>query len=874
MKRYFTRSSARTSGLVGEHPTPQSLASEASVFANVSPTPTGRSSEDLDLAPKRMRAPAPTDPPTEQQLLRMEKDFGREMRRLADRAKENRAPVVMPHFSFQVELDGGRQPMAVPANRIVWTDAQPRVAVSNDGFALVVHVPQAIKAASADILLTELVDFVSHGFKGRLALAAGADGHTRGQRSSYRVRAGQIAGLFKLVRAWLPIGHPHDDPVPSRDMLKTGTGFAASLNLVGQLRLVSHRVNCLLEAIDPTHAQQLRDVHSAASKRYRFYDILGTKDPLYMEGRELMYNRQTPLHADKSDPKAGWAVLVVVGPFTGGDLFIPCLNLQMVYTHGTIIMLTDSHDFFSSAFSKTHRTSVYSCIPLPIAVFSILLDFWCGVFVLVRIRADLIDSLSQVLRSRLLFLRFLQILSDIRPVLRSSLTTVLSTLLDFWFSMATNNGNGTVFPNEVLEQVMEYHMVPFLKEGGVTYVQKRLDLQRVCASWAHIVRGCPPLWTCLVVEAAMSRTLLDTHYTRSGSLPLHVTLDFSDLWGRQSHLVAEHFVNTADIITDALLRAYRLTIDAEAVVDADSIFAWLSVFQNTSIDHITFGCFPGQDMSSPMPASTPIFPACRPKSLKVAHSLLTFGNFVSSEQLTMLDFGRIDSDLEISALEIITAMQSCKRLTHLRLSSIQTSDVPARSILRISPEQRKLLTLTHLSLSVDHQSLAYLVTVLDIPNLRYLQYDTNMIGVSCLTGLDRGYRNHTWNNLQQLVLKGDLHSTDLHEIMCVFPHLQLLDLQDVVADVGDLMMLLYKFSERDVELAPSLSSIHVAQPIETDVAFAILANRPARRFSPTCTLKAFTKSRSIGKGATMYKLVESGMEVTAAECVPLVDWDF
>ncbi|KAJ7674248.1 hypothetical protein B0H17DRAFT_1241668 [Mycena rosella] len=52
-----------------------------------------------------------------------------------------------------------------------------------------------------------------------------------------------------------------------------------------------------------------------------------------------MYNRKTPLHPDKSDHKRGWAVLVVVGPFTGGALHIPFLNLHMSYTNGTMIMI-------------------------------------------------------------------------------------------------------------------------------------------------------------------------------------------------------------------------------------------------------------------------------------------------------------------------------------------------------------------------------------------------------------------------------------------------------------------------------------------------------------------------------------------------------
>ncbi|KAK7018830.1 hypothetical protein R3P38DRAFT_2783528 [Favolaschia claudopus] len=218
------------------------------------------------------------DPISESDLQRMERDFGREIKKLVNDARGNKLIdsygfrlVVVAEFDFMAAVAGARQ--AVPTESYVWMDAVPRVACSADGFGLVVHLPGAIKRASA---LERMA---------RLAI----------KRALTTFGPGQIAGLFKL----------HSTPVPSRDMLKTGTGFVASLDLIAQLRLVSHRVNCVVEEVDPVYYAQLKELHAAASKRYRFYDVLGTKDPLYMEGRELMYNRQTPLHPDKSDPKLG-----------------------------------------------------------------------------------------------------------------------------------------------------------------------------------------------------------------------------------------------------------------------------------------------------------------------------------------------------------------------------------------------------------------------------------------------------------------------------------------------------------------------------------------------------------------------------------------
>ncbi|KAJ6602977.1 hypothetical protein B0H10DRAFT_1957976 [Mycena sp. CBHHK59/15] len=55
--------------------------------------------------------------------------------------------------------------------------------------------------------------------------------------------------------------------------------------------------------------------------------------------REGCMGEVTPLHPDNSDPKKGWAALVVLGPFTGGALHIPSLKLHMRYTNGDMILI-------------------------------------------------------------------------------------------------------------------------------------------------------------------------------------------------------------------------------------------------------------------------------------------------------------------------------------------------------------------------------------------------------------------------------------------------------------------------------------------------------------------------------------------------------
>ncbi|KAJ7495449.1 hypothetical protein FB451DRAFT_955498, partial [Mycena latifolia] len=54
-------------------------------------------------------------------------------------------------------------------------------------------------------------------------------------------------------------------------------------------------------------------------------------------GREIRFNRKTPLHADSGDPKAGWAALVALGGFKGGVMSVPAVNLRMRYSGGDLV---------------------------------------------------------------------------------------------------------------------------------------------------------------------------------------------------------------------------------------------------------------------------------------------------------------------------------------------------------------------------------------------------------------------------------------------------------------------------------------------------------------------------------------------------------
>jgi hypothetical protein len=110
--------------------------------------------------------------------------------------------------------------------------------------------------------------------------------------------------------------------------------------LLQDLSYLSEAVNAALQAIDPTQYQALCNMRRAAHERNPLARSLSTIDPLVMEGRAIMYNRQTPLHLDLQDPFTAWAVLVVLGKFDkGGCMYIPRLKLRIRFLPGDLIII-------------------------------------------------------------------------------------------------------------------------------------------------------------------------------------------------------------------------------------------------------------------------------------------------------------------------------------------------------------------------------------------------------------------------------------------------------------------------------------------------------------------------------------------------------
>lgn len=130
-----------------------------------------------------------------------------------------------------------------------------------------------------------------------------------------------------------------EDAIPSNDLVGTSKRFSAAMSLLQELSLVSTRINFALENIDQHHFRCHERLQKRVHDEYPHARAINAVDPLMMEGRAIMWNRQTPLHPDRLDPAQSWAVLLVSGPFKGGHLYIPRLKLRLRYRAGDMIFL-------------------------------------------------------------------------------------------------------------------------------------------------------------------------------------------------------------------------------------------------------------------------------------------------------------------------------------------------------------------------------------------------------------------------------------------------------------------------------------------------------------------------------------------------------
>lgn len=123
-------------------------------------------------------------------------------------------------------------------------------------------------------------------------------------------------------------------------MIRTGSSLSAVMQFIANTQILAHKVNCITDLAAPHFYQRLRLVHQHITEKYPMTETLAKTDALQFEGRSIIFNRQTPLHKDKTDPPLAIQILVCLGSFThGGQIYLPQLKLTIQFKPGDAVVL-------------------------------------------------------------------------------------------------------------------------------------------------------------------------------------------------------------------------------------------------------------------------------------------------------------------------------------------------------------------------------------------------------------------------------------------------------------------------------------------------------------------------------------------------------
>jgi hypothetical protein len=112
-----------------------------------------------------------------------------------------------------------------------------------------------------------------------------------------------------------------------------------SAQLIGELSLLSYRVNAGIKALDKEFFDNLVIFRNSHSQSRKAIQALSHIDPLLLESRELIFNVQLHDHFDQQDPRRGMAVFAVFGEFHGGALRYKDLNYRHPFHAGDMVFI-------------------------------------------------------------------------------------------------------------------------------------------------------------------------------------------------------------------------------------------------------------------------------------------------------------------------------------------------------------------------------------------------------------------------------------------------------------------------------------------------------------------------------------------------------
>ncbi|TFK84477.1 hypothetical protein K466DRAFT_567204 [Polyporus arcularius HHB13444] len=209
---------------------------------------------------------------------------------------------------------------------------KPRRVKSADGYDLIYHLPGAMREQS----LAELVEAATEwGRACKPSQSVSSD-----KKGGYK-EAGELVGTTRIVLAWHAIGHPHDEPGVSADVLRNRLTFNGACTLLEKLDLVNAYVMELVKTIDPAQYASLQQLYQWRMQKFPSNRALsGLATPqMFFEGREIQFNRYSKAHWDGQDPHWAWAIIIYFGTFGSCRLKFKQLRTELVLRPGDAVAI-------------------------------------------------------------------------------------------------------------------------------------------------------------------------------------------------------------------------------------------------------------------------------------------------------------------------------------------------------------------------------------------------------------------------------------------------------------------------------------------------------------------------------------------------------
>ncbi|KAF8607737.1 hypothetical protein BDV93DRAFT_519756 [Ceratobasidium sp. AG-I] len=176
-----------------------------------------------------------------------------------------------------------------------------------------------------------------------------SDASDRGR--GYNSEAGRLVGCLNAAIAWVPHGHPQDDPMTSGGMLH-GYHNPSSIDPTARVKafhaMQSHLKNtreiptlmnyALYRSHRSSFLSHLKMIQGLKEK-VAAAKTMATHDPSVLSGRSYIYCRATPAHYDNKESPWGWSPLVVMGDCTEGSMAIPKLGIKFRYIPGAMVFV-------------------------------------------------------------------------------------------------------------------------------------------------------------------------------------------------------------------------------------------------------------------------------------------------------------------------------------------------------------------------------------------------------------------------------------------------------------------------------------------------------------------------------------------------------